>query len=189
MSCWLVSVRLNDLTGQRFGRLVVMERAGSSIEGRATWLCVCDCGGTIVTRGYSLTGSMTKSCGCLQREMSVRNCAIGAEKARGRRPYNYRDGLSQTPLGVVSAKYRMTIPQLEEWYSNGCWWPGCEAIVKLQVDHDHKCCSTKAKSCGQCNRGVLCNRHNNIVGRIEWRPTLQQQQEYEQYLQLHKENK
>lgn len=36
--------RLIDLTGQRFGRLTVIERAGSDIRKQALWMCVCDCG-------------------------------------------------------------------------------------------------------------------------------------------------
>ena len=32
-----------DLTGQKFGLLVVIERAGSSPSGNALWRCVCSC--------------------------------------------------------------------------------------------------------------------------------------------------
>lgn len=38
---------------------------------------------------------------------------------------------------------------------------------KLLVDHDHSCCSTKAKSCGKCVRGLLCSYCNLNLGRIE----------------------
>lgn len=53
-----------DLTGQRFGRLLVSGYAGR-IDGDHAFQCECDCGGTIRTRGYSLTGGQTRSCGCL----------------------------------------------------------------------------------------------------------------------------
>ncbi len=59
--------KLIDLTGQRFGRLVVVERAG--MDGQyPTWLCRCDCGNTIITRGTYLRRGDTQSCGCLHRE-------------------------------------------------------------------------------------------------------------------------
>lgn len=62
--------RLIDLTGQRFGRLVVIERAGSSTSGFALWRCRCDCGKEIVVRGPLLRNGTTKSCGCFRSEVS-----------------------------------------------------------------------------------------------------------------------
>ena len=59
-----------DLTGQRFGRLVVIERAGSRY-GHSAWLCKCDCGNTIVATASNLKGRTT-SCGCYQREAAAR---------------------------------------------------------------------------------------------------------------------
>jgi len=58
---------LRDLTGQRFGRLVVKAQNGSS-HGHAKWLCVCDCGQEkTIWRGELVKGK-TKSCGCLHDE-------------------------------------------------------------------------------------------------------------------------
>lgn len=59
--------RTKDLTGARYGRLVVMERAGSKNE-RATWLCRCDCGGEKVVAAQELSKGSTRSCGCLAQE-------------------------------------------------------------------------------------------------------------------------
>lgn len=57
-----------DLTGEKFGRLLVQERAENSREGRAQWLCKCDCGKLKVISGKSLREGKTKSCGCLHIE-------------------------------------------------------------------------------------------------------------------------
>lgn len=65
--------RVNDIAGQRFARLTVVERAENSFGGRARWRCVCDCGGETITLGHKLTSGHTKSCGCLQREKAVKN--------------------------------------------------------------------------------------------------------------------
>jgi len=39
-----------DLTGQRFGNLIVLERGPSEMQGsgdvKSTWICKCDCGNT-----------------------------------------------------------------------------------------------------------------------------------------------
>ena len=57
---------MNDLTGQRFGKLVVIERAGSDKNRSITWRCLCDCGSeSIVSAGHlkkKIGG--TVSCGC-----------------------------------------------------------------------------------------------------------------------------
>lgn len=67
---------LIDLTGRRFGRLTVIERAGTAgADGqrRPTWLCQCDCGNKAIVIGANLRYGMTKSCGCLRREVSAAN--------------------------------------------------------------------------------------------------------------------
>jgi len=65
-----------DMTGQRFGRLVVVKfsyTAKYAGKGRAAhWQCVCDCGRkTIVARNNLLNGSVV-SCGCKQQEDRIR---------------------------------------------------------------------------------------------------------------------
>lgn len=61
--------KLIDLTGQRFGRLTVVEKA-PAIRGctNAVWLCKCDCGNEIVVRSPTLRRGESKSCGCLRSE-------------------------------------------------------------------------------------------------------------------------
>ena len=49
-----------DLTGKRFGRLIVTAYAQ-----HWKWASVCDCGGRAVVRGDNLRYGRTKSCGCL----------------------------------------------------------------------------------------------------------------------------
>lgn len=60
-----------DLSGQKFGRLTVIERL---FERRnhdyrsALWLCRCDCGNEVRTYAGYLKSGNTKSCGCLHKE-------------------------------------------------------------------------------------------------------------------------
>lgn len=62
-----MSTSLHDLTGTRFGRLVVLQRHEPS--GRYTkWTCKCDCGNLKTVHASSLKNGDTKSCGCLFRE-------------------------------------------------------------------------------------------------------------------------
>jgi len=60
---------IKDLTGQRFGRLLVVSKT-KYLPGRgeANWLCQCDCGNTSTVVGKSLRNGYTKSCGCIRFE-------------------------------------------------------------------------------------------------------------------------
>lgn len=57
-----------DLSGQRFGRLVAVERTERSRCGATMWLCRCDCGNLVSVQYSNLKHGATKSCGCLNRE-------------------------------------------------------------------------------------------------------------------------
>lgn len=61
-----------DLTGQRYGRLTVVEQAKTHVTPRGRnvymWRCVCDCGKESIVSTSALRSGDTKSCGCLQRE-------------------------------------------------------------------------------------------------------------------------
>lgn len=60
-----------DLTGMRFGRLTVLYRADVKTKAQKTlWHCRCDCGNEIDVFSGSLLRGLTKSCGCLNREVS-----------------------------------------------------------------------------------------------------------------------
>ena len=60
-----------DLTGQPFGRLVVIREAGRAKDGTVLWLCRCDCGNELVVRGDHLRSEHTQSCGCLRRGLNT----------------------------------------------------------------------------------------------------------------------
>lgn len=73
-SCGATEHRREDLTGQRFGRLLV-DRDVRGADGRLRWLCRCDCGGSATTPAHSLKTGRTLSCGCLQAD-AVSSLAI-----------------------------------------------------------------------------------------------------------------
>lgn len=74
---------LIDLTGQRFGRLTVLRRSGSTPAGNARWLCRCDCGIETCPSGATLRAGESMSCGCAAAE------AVGNA--------NRRHGMHNTP--------------------------------------------------------------------------------------------
>ncbi|SSY69947.1 Uncharacterised protein [Priestia megaterium] len=56
-----------DLTGQVFGRLTVIEYAGSKGTNYGLWKCKCECGKETISRLDTLKNGNAKSCGCLTR--------------------------------------------------------------------------------------------------------------------------
>jgi hypothetical protein len=103
-------MRLIDLTGQKFGRLSVIARAGTN-NGEATWRCICECGETTIVRGYYLRHKITQSCGCLHSEVS----------SRVYENLNRTHGLNNTPEHVTweQMKQRCRNPRHHAWKDYG----------------------------------------------------------------------
>lgn len=60
----------NDLTGQRFGKLVVLKYAFSKNK-KVYWHCKCDCGTEIDVQANSLVTGNTTSCGCARKFVNI----------------------------------------------------------------------------------------------------------------------
>ena len=63
-------MKLIDITGQRFGRLVVLRQGPRrpANSGGSNWICLCDCGSEFTAIGSNIRKGDTSSCGCLARE-------------------------------------------------------------------------------------------------------------------------
>lgn len=69
---------INNMIGNRFGKLVVVEFAGYKLKpdgvNQAIFKCRCDCGNdNFIVTGNSLRSGLTLSCGCLTRSMGEEN--------------------------------------------------------------------------------------------------------------------
>jgi len=64
--------QLTEIRGERFGRLVVVQRSAVDPE---QWICRCDCGQEAHVLGSNLRFGLTKSCGCYARD-----CASGVAR-------------------------------------------------------------------------------------------------------------
>ena len=76
--------KFQDLSGQKFNCLAVIEHAGRNHAGKHIYLCKCDCGKTVILRGEDVKSGNTKSCGCLRRQMTIDK--------------NYKHGYAHTPM-------------------------------------------------------------------------------------------
>lgn len=103
--------RLIDLNGRRFGRLLVVSRAGVNKHGVSTWHCRCECGANCIAAGSDLRSSHKRSCGCLVAEAaSMVNQSHGHTRF-GRRTATYRVWRSMIA--------RCTSPSMGSWPDYG----------------------------------------------------------------------
>lgn len=88
------STRLN-LAGKRFGRLVVLrlDRKGK----HRYWLCECDCGNIKPVMHENLANGRTRSCGCLNSELSK----VRGLKHVGKNNPNWKGGIKKTKPGYI----------------------------------------------------------------------------------------
>lgn len=87
-----------DLSGRKFGRLIVESRAddGYSSTGRRkiNWNCVCDCGSHCVKSSRNLLSDHISSCGCLKSELlTERNKRSGTHGQSRSRLYSVWGGM------------------------------------------------------------------------------------------------
>lgn len=74
-------MQIPDISGRRFGSLLVQSRAENNSSGSATWNCLCDCGEMRRIAGTSLRAGRHKSCGCMSpRFTAERLTTHGASK-------------------------------------------------------------------------------------------------------------
>lgn len=105
-SSWDYRKNLNlyeDLTGQTFNRLTVLEFAGRKNK-RPVWKCVCECGNTTIVYAKLLKNGHTKSCGCLHKEqLSNMTRTHGKTKTR---LYNIWNNMKSRCLCKTSQSYK-----------------------------------------------------------------------------------
>ncbi len=60
--------KLIDRVGQKFGKLEVIKRIGTTKSKKPLWECICECGNKTNVDGCSLVTGNTVSCGCYLKE-------------------------------------------------------------------------------------------------------------------------
>lgn len=93
--------RKNDMTGYRFGRLSVIGQ--TTKNGRAVWVCRCDCGNEKLASAYDLLAGSVKSCGCLRKEMMAEK--MRKHGGRNSRLYNIWNHMKGRCLNPKNEKF------------------------------------------------------------------------------------
>ena len=63
---------IKDISGNRYGRLTVVEYAGKNRQGKSLWKCKCDCGNEKNITASDLSSGRVNSCGCLRKEVTAK---------------------------------------------------------------------------------------------------------------------
>ena len=89
-------IQFKDLTGQRFGKLLVLERVKNTWDGRSRWKCKCDCGTIKETTGETLRRGEVISCGCIasKGEYLIREY-LNKNNINFQSQYSFKDLISQ----------------------------------------------------------------------------------------------
>lgn len=79
----------DDLTGKRFGKLLVLSKGEKNKTGSARWACKCDCGGEALSTAWNLKSGRATSCGCFRKE------GVTERNSKG------KHGKSRTPTSKI----------------------------------------------------------------------------------------
>ena len=60
--------QINNLVGQKFSHLTVLELTEKRVRGYIVYKCLCDCGNIVEAVGHDLINERKKSCGCSKGE-------------------------------------------------------------------------------------------------------------------------
>jgi len=100
-------MKLEDFSGQRFGRLSVIsrtEKGGKYVR----WSCVCDCGNFATVSSTHLKTGHTKSCGCVRNEIASDRARSMAKHGMWNTPeWNCWKAMKDRCLRKTHSKYHL----------------------------------------------------------------------------------
>ena len=128
-----MSRSIQDITGNKYGRLTVLEFHGK-VKSSYLWKCVCECGKECLANRKGLICGDNKSCGCLQRESTIK-------RAR-------RDLVGQRFGRLVVIEFDKSTPQKNGKNYDIFWKCKCDCgNDKTTTGHLLKTGSTKSCGC------------------------------------------
>lgn len=112
--------KLIDLSGKRFGKLVVIKRDGTNKHKRVLWLCKCDCGKEKIIIGACLRNGETLSCGCYGRERRIKGKT--KHNKTNTRLFNVWQNIKRRCYTKSNPSYKyygaLGVKMCDEWHKN-----------------------------------------------------------------------
>ena len=154
-----------DHTGERYGRLVVVEYAGRDKSRSQIVLCECDCGNQKIVSISNLKYGKTKSCGCLNQELiasGIRNRKHGMRHTRLYGIWLSMKNRCLNPNGVDYMNYGgRGISVCEEWKNDFMsfynWSINNGYSDELTIDRIDNDGNYEPLNCRWVTRKVQCN--------------------------------
>lgn len=139
---------IKDLTGVRFGRLLVVKQIEKDPVQGIMWLCKCDCGTMCKVSGNGLR-SGKGSCGCARRGGSVTQRRLAEIAATRRESFaELEKGYKDTPSIVVQLNAKWMCPHPVE---KGCMRNSVAKLCCCECDKREHCelaCKNRPNLCG-----------------------------------------
>lgn len=111
---------LNDLSGKRFGKLVVIERFESRSDLRTSyWLCQCACGNQTAVSSTNLKSGVTRSCGCLKPRRKKTMITKELQKYIDKNLLTKQEAMEITGQGLSAFNQAINTGQLKAFYDHG----------------------------------------------------------------------
>jgi hypothetical protein len=118
-----------DLTGKKFGRLIVVSEYGRR-HGSVTWFCRCECGKEKVIRSSNLLSGSSTSCGCYAAEQRKKSIMLpDGVAAFNRLVHDYRQGAEKRGLS-----WELTDEQASGFFKGNCTYCGIQPLQKFKGD-------------------------------------------------------
>lgn len=172
--------KVENLVGQQFSRLTVLERAGSDKRGSALWKCQCTCGRITTALTYQLKSGAKKSCGCLSKEKATKRLLKHSES--NTRLYKVWKGIKRRCYNANDSQYKnyggRGIKMCQEWKDNYIAFRDfmlskgydetlpfrAQTIERIDVNGDYEPCNCKLVTMKEQNINKRCNHKVTYKG-------------------------
>jgi len=149
--------KIDNISGQKFERLMVIEDSGKRRRGSVVWTCLCDCGKTIEAIGNELKNGRVLSCGCYHKDVIRKEKGI-ASLNRLFYSYKKRANLKGLEFELTKEYFKNIITEkcyycgrspktiyIRKYMNGGTTFNGIDRIDNLKgytQDNIVTCCST-----------------------------------------------
>lgn len=117
---------INNLSGEKFNKLLVIEPIKRKIGERTKYKCICDCGTETIVEGSKLKNSHTRSCGCLKSETyKGHNKLSFGESSRNNLIATYKWNAKSKNIN-----FNLTDSEMIEIFQSNCYYCGKQLIIK-----------------------------------------------------------